>query len=1273
MPGSLNAVRTRTTILSSTVPARPGRRRHRLLASAAALVMAGSALGFAPQPANGAPSASATGAPPNPYSVLSNGDKAALDLQIMTKFVPFSETFWRTSDIPDPDTGRFLATGAGVTQPRGTGNIDYVYATLLTARPDAASFGGVPRATLLDHLIRSIRYTALTNVFSGAGYNTWGAGNTFEFSLETYLWGDAAYLIWDQLDADTQALVKRVVTSEANLLVTTPAPDAAPGDTGGETSAWDAPTPALAAVMFPDDPNRTVWEQTAIRFALNASSIPGDKASGEVVDGKPLSDWITTSNLNPDLTLENHGFYNITYQMVTHLLVNDAAIFYGQAGLPQPQALSFRTRQIWDSIIGPQTIDDGDIVPAGGQDWVSKDFQHLDYLGLIATRFQVPAASVLESRALQLVARRQDGTGDGSIAGESSLGYESMMIRRVAGDFWDHQLFTSSPSPTQAQYEADYAAGDGVHSWPDVSVTGGRLTSAFASMSWDSDSPMAVWVPRSRDDQSDPVTTLVAPTSLFAQPRGTQVGAHSCACASNEFATAGTIGSRDVAMAAFADGTTLLLDRGTGPTFNYYLDQIPNLTGPRPVYSSGGQGAGALPGNWVDVGDKMAMIVAGGGGITANTVTNGTNADSDDTVLGLVGSAATGSGNRGAALLPDLDHQTAAQLAAVVSQPSVPDGWSALAMKAPDDTDRLAVARWSGPGTTPIAVGDVRGAPVPIEAARLDGTTATFSPTLAAPAAEQETLRFFVRSDGQLQARQDGENRAVLTNLGTTPAHSSTTYVAPDGTAHTASRVIAPGETTVARVVGGRLTLAGAEYAHLLSARSTVTDLQASIASWRAEGRITTAEAERLTGASANVIDQLADAIGADTAQDPDTNAVAASAAAAQHALTLLRPGTGVPADIRNAIDEMRQAAGDALTEAGQTLSVVLDVRPLAPALSGEPLTLRVTMLNRGQGSATGAALTLKAPAGWTLPSSAPAFDALPPGASTRVDLYGTVAPDTATGADITATVSYTATDQSRIATNTATIPVQPLFTIAAAQPSAPLARGGWNEARFTLANNAAHPLDIDLTAQAPAGVSATLGSAHVTVPASGTAAATVVLTNAGQATGTGQLTLTATTSTHVSGTGTEQLLYSDNLALNPVGAPFPAAFADSSQTSFPPRLAVDGGTGTFWVSGGPATAGNGPTPQHPVALGVNFGASVTIASVTMTPRSGYGPTDYSIQTSADGQTWTTIATVTSAPNAAVTTAGTPTTAPWLRLLITGSHDATNRNVQVAELSASAP
>jgi hypothetical protein len=1136
--------------------------RRRLAVFATALAL------LTPAVAVAAPAARADVGPAG-YQVLDNAQKSALDLRIMSGFVPFAETFWRASNIPDPDTGYFLGTGPGVGQPRGDGDVDYTYATLLTALPAQQSFDGVSRATMLDHLIRSIRYTALTNIYSGSGEGNWGAASgpdsDFEYALETYSWGGAAQLIWSQLDAGTQALVRKVVTAEADLVASQPPVDAVSGDTGGETDAWDSPAPALAAVMFPDDPRASTWEQAAIKFALNASSIPGDTTSGEVVDGKPLSSWITTDNLHSDLTLENHGYFNMTYEMVTHLLVNDGAIFYARAKKPLPQAFSFRTQQIWNSVIAPLTTDDGDLISPAGQDWASKDYQWVDYLGEMATRFGSPAASVLESRALQTVAARQAGTGDGSITGMDQLGYEAMLARRISADWWDHKVFTPSPTPAEPAFAASYAASSGVRRWPDVDAIAGRFAGATASMSWDPESPMGTWSPRTGADMTDPVLTEDAPSSLFDTPRNTSVGPYTCTCGREEFATAGTVGSKKLAMAAFPDGLTLLLDQGAGPTFTYTLDQIPGLTGSRPVYSASGTGLGTLSGSWVDVAGRMAMIVAGGGGISAANAVAGSNFGSNDTPLDLTGSTGTGSGDRGAELVADLTPAQAAALAGDLAQPTVPTGWGALQARAADGTDRLVVARWSGQDTATVALTDPRGAPVTAQTAIATGTTATvpFVPQpggTGAPAATQETIRYFVRSSGPVQLRQArGGAAATVSDASRTPVTVTITAVTGSGTTQTAQRTLLAGETDTATVAGGRLAVT---------------------------------------------------------------------------------------------------------SPSGVSLLVVPD----GTARPGEPVTFTAYALNRGATTARAGRLTLHLPGSATV--TAPVFSALAPGRTAAVDLTATVPAGTDPWARLTASadLAYSGAGGGRADAN-APLTVAPLFTVSADSPDLDLAEGGWNIAGYTVTGFSDEPLTVSLAGRGPSGVSASFsGGTSATIPADGTVHVQATLGDTGLSTGTGPLTLTATAANGVTQTATSTLHFTSDLALNAYGAPWPAASASSSQAANPPGRAIDGDTGDFWVSGGPATAGSGPTPADPVTLGVDFGAAVGFTTITMTPRSGYGPTDYTIQTSPDGRTWTTAAAVTGAPNTPVSTPVTATTR-WLRLVITGSHDPTDRNVQVEELS----
>jgi hypothetical protein len=145
------------------------------------------------------------------------------------------------------------------------------------------------------------------------------------------------------------------------------------------------------------------------------------------------------------------------------------------------------------------------------------------------------------------------------------------------------------------------------------------------------------------------------------------------------------------------------------------------------------------------------------------------------------------------------------------------------------------------------------------------------------------------------------------------------------------------------------------------------------------------------------------------------------------------------------------------------------------------------------------------------------------------------------------------------------------------------------------------------------------------------------------------------------------------NLALNREGVGFPEAFADSSQPAFPSALANDGNVNTYWVSSG-TQAGQGPSPESPIHVGVDLGGSHPLGEVTMVPRVNFGPRAYTIEVSADGEAWNEVAAVPAAPNAQVTSGFETTEARYVRLRITDAYDSVQppRNVQVAELEVRA-
>lgn len=1216
---------------------------------------------------------------------LSSAEKRAQMVDVIERFVPHAETFWRPSDLREPRTGRYDAVGPGVTQPRGAGNIAIAYATLLTARPEQERFGGVPRAELLEHTIQSIRHEALTSTQSGAGYDRWGGG-TWQASLETYGWGFAAKLLWPHLDEETRALVRRVITAEADILITKPIESREFGDTGAEDSGWNTPTPALATVMFPDHPNRVRWEETAQRLALNASSTRLDEASDLLVDGRPLRDWIVSANIHPDLTMENHGFFNPIYQQVTHANIGEGAAIYAQSGHPVPEAFSFRTEEIWDRVLGPLTTDDGDFVATAGQDWTSKDYQHLLYLSTLTTRFGRADASVAEARALTLVARRQATHADGSILGQPQLGYESHLIKRMTAAWWNHKLFGPEPAPTGAEYERARERTAGVHRYPDVGIVQARQRDAFVSMSWDDARPMGLVVPAATGHLDDPILSYYAPFSLVGTARGA-VGPTACDCREDRFSTAGTIGTRRFAMSAFPDGVTMVLDRGEGATFSFALERIEGFHGPRPIHSAGGTGEGELPGNWVNAADRLGMAVAGGGG--GGIRTRRVETPNSHTVV--EGSATTGTGNRGAILLPLADRDTTARMAEHVRQPDVPDGWSALLARAPDGTARFTFARWAGPDAATLELSESRGAPVTSVDARITGRAARADVRAEAPSARGEIVRFFADARDPVAARLLDEHRALLRNPGSAPARVAVRYVTPGGDELTAERVLEAGEEATARVLDGRLTLAGPEYEPLLAARDRMAALASQIAEWRADGTLRPGQGAALAAIVELVRREIGEAVAAAGEVRPDTENAAAAVERARlflavlggagslaHAGPLAPSGLGarlghLPPEVAARVAADR-AATDALLDRAirDGLSVRLRLEALDAARPTERLRLRATLLHRGRGIATQGSLRLQLLAGWSA-EPAPDVGSLQAGGTRVVDLGVRVAGDARGEVSLRGAFSYRARGDDHTSTGQLAVTVEPLLELEPLEPRLPLAAGGWNRADVRVISHAGRELDVDVSAAPPAGVSVEPASRTVRIAPGQAADAAFELRNAATSTGAADLALTASTARATAVNAAVRLEHSDNLALNPFGTRWPAAFADDAQPAFPPSLANDGRPDTFWVSAGTA-AGQGPSLERPIALGVDVGAPARIAQVTMTPRVGFGPRAYRIEVGDDGQTWRAVADVEDAPNGPVTTRfEEPTTARRIRLVITDSWDRVRppRNVQVAELAAS--
>ncbi len=237
-------------------------------------------------------------------------------LQLIENFSGWAEDHWVDKNQS------FNAAGAGVNWARGNGDVCIAYA--MPPHRAARSSHFFPKResrakSCMDHLKKT---PAARSAFRTRIVPTpkppkppSGAAPIGRRRLETeHLRVVAAWLVRDQLDEQTKALVRQVASAEANAACK-PIPSGKLGDTAADDCCWNAGLLGIMSNFYSDDPNAAKWDEWGKRWALNIEAREPDRKSDRVVDGKPLSDWLVSTQVYPDFTLENHNFWDLPYQV----------------------------------------------------------------------------------------------------------------------------------------------------------------------------------------------------------------------------------------------------------------------------------------------------------------------------------------------------------------------------------------------------------------------------------------------------------------------------------------------------------------------------------------------------------------------------------------------------------------------------------------------------------------------------------------------------------------------------------------------------------------------------------------------------------------------------------------------------------------------------------------------------------------------------------------------------------------------------------------------
>jgi hypothetical protein len=330
----------------------------------------------------------------------------------------------------------------------------------------------------------------------------WG-GPGWQTGLETSGWFWAAWLLREELDSETWQLACDVAAAEADLLKKE-IPSRVKGNTGAEDCIWNAAMMGAAANFLEGDPRSASWDEWCKRWALNALSREPDRRSRQVVDGKPLSQWLNSTNVHPDLTLENHGFWSIPYQ-AEYGQICEAILAYHLRGQKVPEALTLHNPELWKDVLEWLALCDGDLLCPQGQDWAPRDIQQIWIYALMSAYHKYPSAINTEVRALRLLTARQAAFGDGSIHA-NNFGYETHLARHWSISLLMHQQFGPVASPPKQG--AAEVANSGAKVFPYVKVAVFRAPATVSSVSWAESRQTVVVVPNETQgtDPASPFT-----------------------------------------------------------------------------------------------------------------------------------------------------------------------------------------------------------------------------------------------------------------------------------------------------------------------------------------------------------------------------------------------------------------------------------------------------------------------------------------------------------------------------------------------------------------------------------------------------------------------------------------------------------------------------------------------------------------------------------------------------------------------------------------------
>ncbi|HSW47428.1 MAG TPA: Ig-like domain-containing protein [Phycisphaerae bacterium] len=680
----------------------------------------------------------------------------------------------------------------------GNGHIIFCYAVLL-AETEKETFTdrNIPRAVLLDHAVKAIRWCCLTSAYVDRPYpfpiegshdrrirnGSWvrPAGHRTDV-LGWFTVGTA--MLWNQLDAETKKLVEQVCIGAAPKERFIRTWEYGQGG-NHDVVKQDMSSTIGAAFLFPRRTDRGLYLDLVRAAGIDLVSTAHDRASTAVADGRPVGDWHTGINLYEDYSSDHHGWAQTWYGL--DLLFEARSyieILSRLTGVPVPETYfypgnGFTGVQDWAETL---SLPEGEPANVHGMEYDAYYGAGLLAYCYAAVSIKDPISAAFEDRAAELLERHSRAI--------PQYDYHRNSAAKAAAAYLLHKYLGPRPEPITMPEAWQVLNGTHHYRWQQTLVH--RANDRWASFSWGSISrqerprPCGFIVPTRNFTAAEPLvyfhpesmagSATVQPSGATTRPAGgDSYYRHTCSDAG--FGTAGVAADENLSryhaawsfdngpFVTFAVFRTMMPGQITWTGLPLYFYVRPGLTGARRYHDAEGHAALEQTldrkSTWWCVADALGLIATGGNGRIHVERSAGFNwartpdyrDKCDGVFVSPIHDITVGTGDMpvdlAAAIYPDRPFDQIAEAAKTGGQTSLalPEGWKGLVAPDVPPTGKrfLAVANLFGKDTqAALSLTFAEGAPVLSSETTLVGRIGTCSLALAGMETFGQALELYV-------------------------------------------------------------------------------------------------------------------------------------------------------------------------------------------------------------------------------------------------------------------------------------------------------------------------------------------------------------------------------------------------------------------------------------------------------------------------------------------------------------------------------------------------